>query len=60
MEPFRWFLRMARWAHRPPSQRMVILVIAVIALSLGLAGLQHLGLWPDGLQVNGRMPIKIR
>lgn len=54
MDPLGWFLRMSRWSRRPPSQRRVVLVLVVIALCLGLAGLQWLGLWPEALRVNDR------
>lgn len=42
-----WLIRASRWARNPPSARMVRLVLAVIALGLLLAGLEHFGLWPD-------------
>ena len=41
------FLRMARWARNPPSRGRVILGLVVIALCLGVAGLEWAGLWPD-------------
>lgn len=42
-----WLIRASRWARNPPSARMVVMVLAIIALGLTLAGLQHFGLWPD-------------
>lgn len=42
-----WLIRASRWARNPPKPRTVKLVLAVIALGLLLAGLEHLGLWPD-------------
>ncbi|GLT10398.1 hypothetical protein ACFQFQ_09400 [Sulfitobacter porphyrae] len=42
-----WLLRMAKWAHHPPSVKRVILVFAVIALALLIAGIQWMGWWPD-------------
>ena len=42
-----WLIRASRWARNPPSTRTVLLVLAVVALGLGLAGLEHFGLWPD-------------
>ncbi len=44
-----WLLRMARWARHPPSMRRVMLGAGVIALCLGLAGIEALGLWPEWL-----------
>ncbi|MCB2093652.1 MAG: hypothetical protein H6901_01105 [Rhodobacteraceae bacterium] len=46
-------LRMARWAHRPPSTRRVILVFSVVAICLVLAGAEWLDLLPEGF---GRPP----
>lgn len=42
-----WFMRMARWARRPPSAGRVKLVLAILALCLALAGIEAAGLWPD-------------
>lgn len=44
-----WFLRMARWARNPPSQRRVILVLAVIALCLALFAIERWFGWPEAL-----------
>lgn len=55
-----WFLRMAKWARRPPSARMVALVLVVLALSLALFALEWAGLWPDALTVNGRPKLKLQ
>jgi hypothetical protein len=43
----RWFLRMARWAHRPPSERQVILVLGVIAACLLIGGIEYFIGWPE-------------
>lgn len=43
----RMFLRMARWARNPPSEKQVILVFAIVAVCLVVAGVEWLGLWPD-------------
>lgn len=40
-------LRMARWAHRPPSERRVRLVLLVLAACFVIFGIEWLGLWPD-------------
>lgn len=42
-----WFLRMAKWARRPPSVRHVILVLVVIAVALVILGAETFGLWPE-------------
>ncbi len=47
MNNLTWLIRAARWARNPPSGRMVVLVLAIIALGLALLGLEHFGLWPD-------------
>ena len=47
-----WWLRMARWAHHPPSPRMVKLVLAVVVIGLLLAGMEQLWGWPEALTVN--------
>lgn len=48
-----WLIRMTRWVRHPPPLSRVILVLGVVALCLALAGVEHLGLWPDWLKVNG-------
>ena len=47
-----WFLRMARWAKRPPSEARVKLVLAVIAASLLLFGYEWWFGWPEWLTPN--------
>ncbi len=49
-----WLLRMSRWSRRPPGMGRVLLVLAVVAVCLALAGLQWAGFWPDWARVNGR------
>ena len=44
-----WFLRMAKWARRPPSARTVALWAVVIGLCLALAGFEVLFGWPEAL-----------
>jgi hypothetical protein len=41
-------LRMARWARNPPSTRRVVIVFAVVAICLALAGMEWIGIFPDG------------
>ena len=45
----RWFLRMSMWARRPPSERKVRFVFAVIALCLIVFGIEWLFGWPEAL-----------
>ncbi|MEM7507533.1 MAG: hypothetical protein AAF415_12385 [Pseudomonadota bacterium] len=47
-----WLMRAARWAHNPPSRRMVYLVFGTIALALILIGVEALGLWPEALTLD--------
>lgn len=60
MMNLRWLVRMARWAHRPPSPAMVKLVLGIVAVALVLAGVEMFLGWPEWLTVNsdprGRMP----
>ena len=42
-------LRMARWAHRPPSEGRVKLVLGVIAICAVLWGLEQIFGFPDWL-----------
>jgi hypothetical protein len=53
-----WFLRMARWARHPPSERRVMLVVGVIVVCLAIAAVEWWGLWPDwlGVETRRRMP----
>ncbi len=44
-----WFLRMAKWARRPPSQRQVVLVVSVVAICLAVAGIEWFFGWPEAL-----------
>lgn len=47
-----WFLRMARWAHNPPSWGRVKLVLAVVAACFALYAIEYFWGWPDWLTVN--------
>ncbi|KGJ06498.1 hypothetical protein SAMN04487972_10153 [Paracoccus halophilus] len=42
-----WLIRASRWARNPPRARMVMLVLAIIALGLALKGLEYWGLMPE-------------
>lgn len=41
MDQMRWLLRASRWARRPPKASRVVLVLAVIAVCLLLAGIDR-------------------
>ncbi len=43
----RWLVRMSRWARNPPSEKRVLLVLAIILVCLVVFGIEWLGLWPD-------------
>lgn len=55
----RQLMRMARWAHRPPSEKRVKLVLAVIVLALGIWGLEKLFGTPDWMRIEGVEPGRI-
>ena len=48
----RHFLRMAKWARNPPSEKRLILIAIVIAVCLVVFGLERLFGWPDWLSVD--------
>lgn len=54
----RQLIRMARWAHRPPSETRVKLVFGIILFCLALFLVEYLGLWPEGLSANSSLKIK--
>ena len=55
-----WLMRMSQWSRRPPSLNRVLMVIAVAAICLVLAGLQYFGLWPDWATMPNQHRVKIR
>lgn len=57
-----WFhlLRMAQWARNPPSPARVKLVLAVIALCLGLYAIETWVGWPDWMSLDAeRVPNRV-
>ncbi|WP_319823786.1 hypothetical protein [Thalassovita sp.] len=52
----RRFLRMAKWARRPPSERRLKLVLAVIGLCLILFAIERWIGWPDALTAQKLRP----
>ncbi|MCI2393691.1 hypothetical protein [Aliiroseovarius sediminis] len=47
----RWFMRMSRWARRPPSAKRVKLVFFVLAICLLLVVIEKLFGTPDWMQI---------
>ncbi|MCK8463567.1 hypothetical protein MUY35_06855 [Aliiroseovarius sp. S1339] len=47
----RWFMRMSKWARKPPSASRVRLVFAVIAICLVLVAIEKLFGTPDWMQL---------
>ena len=50
MEP-RWFFRMAKWAHTPPSTQRVVLVLGIVAVCFILFGIDKLFGLPEWMSV---------
>lgn len=46
-----WLMRASRWSRRPPSARQVRLVLAVIAVGLGIVALEWFELWPEWARI---------
>lgn len=51
-----WLFRAKRWAQNPPSATRVKFALAVVAVVLLLAGIEHLFGWPEALQVERYRP----
>lgn len=52
-----WLLRAAKWARRPPSARMVKLVLGIVVAGLALVALEKMGFWPEWATMDlGRKP----
>ena len=47
----RWLFRMARWAHRPPGMRRVLLVLGIVMLCLAILGIERFIGWPDWMTI---------
>ena len=52
----RHLMRMARWAHNPPGEKRVKLVLAVIALALAIWGLERMFGSPEWMQIDTLRP----
>lgn len=52
-----WLLRASKWARRPPSEKAVKFVFAIIGLGLLLVLIEWLGYWPEWATLDqGRAP----
>lgn len=47
----RWLFRMARWAHRPPSAKRVLLVLGIVAACFAIVAVERFVGWPDWMTV---------
>lgn len=57
MNPERWLIRMAQWAHHPPPRWKVILWAVVILLCLAVVGIEKLGYWPEWMILGPRQKV---
>ncbi|WP_395540112.1 hypothetical protein [Neotabrizicola sp. sgz301269] len=55
----RLLIRAKRWAAHPPSERMVVMVLGIVALALLLAGIEWFWGWPDWLTVNSSPKLRL-
>ncbi len=55
----RLLIRMARWAHRPPSWRMVKFVLALLTALLAVAAIEKWVGWPEWMTAERIRPGKI-
>ena len=56
----RRIVRMAKWARRPPSLKMVIMVFSIVASGLLIAGIEHYVAWPYVLTANPKGHVKVK
>ncbi|MDX1782326.1 MAG: hypothetical protein R3256_13560 [Thalassovita sp.] len=49
-----WLYRMAKWVHRPPSEKRVRLVLTAIAICLAIYAVERWIGWPDWMTVDSR------
>ena len=50
MDLSRLFLRMARLARHPPSGRVMVTGLVVVAICVALVAIEAAGWWPDWLR----------
>ncbi|MCI5112318.1 MAG: hypothetical protein MRY75_17370 [Marivita sp.] len=55
-----WLLRMTQWARNPPSPARVKLVLAIIAICLGIYAVETWIGWPDWMSLDAeRVPNRV-
>jgi len=52
---FRWFLRAAVWARKPPSERRIKFVFGIAAVCIAIGLIEYFGFWPEWAKVD-RIP----
>lgn len=55
-----WLIRAYRWSRNPPRARAVKMVLAVVALAIVIALLQHFGLWPEWATIERQRGIRLQ
>ncbi len=48
-----WFLRMQRWARKPPSMAQVRVLLVILALCFALLAVEVFWGWPAALTTQG-------
>ncbi|MDM8167190.1 hypothetical protein [Roseovarius sp.] len=48
----RWLFRMAKWAHRPPSEKRVMLVLGIVVVCLAVFAIEYFIGWPDWMTLD--------
>ncbi|MTJ04091.1 MAG: hypothetical protein FH759_05270 [Sediminimonas qiaohouensis] len=48
----RWIVRMARWARHPPSEKMVKLVLSIVAVAAVIYVIERYVGWPDWMSLD--------
>ena len=59
LSPWHW-LRMAKWARRPPSASRVKLVFAVLVICLTIAFVERYIGWPEALTLDNQPRIRLK
>lgn len=55
-----WLFRMSKWARNPPSEKRVMLVLAVIAICVAIYAVERWIGWPDWMTVEGNSRFPLR
>ncbi|WP_296764975.1 hypothetical protein [Sediminimonas sp.] len=48
----RWIVRMARWARNPPSEKMVKLVLGIVAVAAAIYVTERYIGWPEWMRID--------